>query len=52
MFVLEEYGGLGLDFLYNVIFIEEIGRFGLNGIGFLLYFDIVVFYLLRLGIEE
>jgi acyl-CoA dehydrogenase len=50
--VSEEYGGLGLDFLYNVILTEEIGRLGLNGIGFPLHSDIVVPYLSRLGTEE
>ena len=50
--VSEEYGGLGLDYLYNVIVTEEIGKLGLNGLGFPLHSDIVVPYLSRLGSEE
>lgn len=30
----EEYGGLGADFLYSTVVIEEVGRLGLTGIGF------------------
>lgn len=30
----EEYGGLGADFLYSAVVIEEISRLGLTGIGF------------------
>eukprot|EP01030_Chromulinospumella_sphaerica_P017637 gene17637-17472_t len=36
----EEYGGLGADFLYSTVVIEEIGRLGLTGIGFSLHSDI------------
>ncbi len=50
--VPEEYGGLGLDFLYNTIVTEEIGRLGLNGIGWQLHSDIAVPYIERLGTEE
>ena len=50
--VPEEYGGLGLDFLYNTIVTEEIGRLGLNGLGWQLHSDIAVPYITRLGTEE
>ncbi|VFT31447.1 putative acyl-CoA dehydrogenase [Pseudomonas aeruginosa] len=36
----EEYGGMGADFLYSAVVIEEIGRAGLTGIGFSLHSDI------------
>ncbi len=37
----EAYGGLGADFLYSAVVIEEISRLGLTGIGFSLHSDIV-----------
>jgi len=33
----EEYGGIGCDFLYSAIVIEEIARSGCSGIGFPLH---------------
>ena len=47
----EEYGGLGADFLYSAVVIEEIGRLGLTGIGFSLHSDIVAPYILHYGSE-
>jgi len=47
----EEYGGLGADFLYSAVVIEEISRLGLTGIGFSLHSDIVAPYLLHYGSE-
>lgn len=41
----EEYGGVGVDFRYNVIVNEEITRQGLSGIGFGLHSDIAVPYI-------
>lgn len=47
----EEYGGMGADFLYSAIVIEEISRCGLSGIGFSLHSDIVAPYILHYGSE-
>src|SRR5690554_4919271 len=43
--VTEEYGGVGVDYLYNTIISEEIARMGLSGIGFGLHSDIAVPYI-------
>lgn len=51
LYLLEEYGGMGVDFFYSVVVIEEIGWVGLIGIGFFLYLDIVVFYIFYYGSE-
>ncbi|MCO7554857.1 acyl-CoA dehydrogenase family protein [Metapseudomonas otitidis] len=48
----EAYGGVGADFLYSTVVIEEIGRLGLTGIGFSLHSDIVAPYILHYGSEE
>ncbi len=50
--VPEAYGGLGLDFRYNAIVSEEIGRYGLSGLGFGLHSDITVPYLINHGSEQ
>ncbi|WP_308724993.1 acyl-CoA dehydrogenase family protein [Metapseudomonas otitidis] len=47
----EAYGGVGADFLYSTVVIEEIGRLGLTGIGFSLHSDIVAPYILHYGSE-
>ncbi len=47
----EQYGGMGVDFLYSAVVIEEIARLGLSGIGFSLHSDIVAPYLLHYGSE-
>ncbi len=47
----EEYGGLGADFLYSTVVMEEVGRLGLTGIGFSLHSDIVAPYILHYGSE-
>jgi acyl-CoA dehydrogenase len=47
----EEYGGMGADFLYTTVVIEEISRLGLTGIGFSLHSDIVAPYILHYGSE-
>ncbi|AZF03716.1 acyl-CoA dehydrogenase family protein [Pseudomonas sp. R5-89-07] len=49
--VPEAYGGLGADFLYSAVVIEEISRLGLTGIGFSLHSDIVAPYILHYGSE-
>jgi len=46
--VPEEYGGMGLDFLYNVVFDEELAKLGLSGPGGMaLHNDITVPYLVK-----
>lgn len=47
----EEYGGVGVDFRYNVIVNEEITRQGLSGIGWGLHSDIAVPYIYNYGTE-
>ncbi len=50
--VPEEYGGMGVDFLYSAVVIEEQSRLGLSGVGFSLHSDIVAPYILHYGSEE
>jgi len=45
--VPEQYGGMGLDFLYNTVLDEEQSKLGLMGPGFGLHNDITVPYLVR-----
>ncbi|TYB76288.1 acyl-CoA dehydrogenase family protein [Bizionia myxarmorum] len=47
----EKYGGSGLDFSFSALFIEELGREGITGVGFSLHSDIVAPYLLKYGTE-
>src|SRR5690554_2955983 len=47
----ETYGGSGLDFSFNALFIEQLGREGVNGPGFSLHSDIVAPYILKWGTE-
>lgn len=47
----ERYGGSGLDFSYNALFIEEMAKEGINGPGFSLHSDIVAPYILKYGTE-
>jgi len=49
----EQYGGFGVDFRYNCIVDEEIGRSGLSGLTtFLMHSDIVCEYILHYGNER
>jgi alkylation response protein AidB-like acyl-CoA dehydrogenase len=48
----EEYGGLGCDFRYSAVLMEEISRAGCSGIGWPLHSDIVMPYILNWGTEE
>ncbi|MFP5429658.1 MAG: acyl-CoA dehydrogenase family protein [Gammaproteobacteria bacterium] len=48
----EQYGGVGADYLYSAIVMEEISRLGLTGIGFGLHTDIVAPYIEHYGSEE
>lgn len=50
--VPEEYGGLGLDYLFDVIVFEEIARCGYTGPGFLIHCDLVATYVKSFGSEE
>jgi acyl-CoA dehydrogenase len=50
--VPEEFGGLGADFLYNVVVDEEIARRGLSGIGWGLHSDIAAPYIVNYGTME
>ncbi|TDE03591.1 acyl-CoA dehydrogenase family protein [Flavobacterium hiemivividum] len=47
----EKYGGGGLDFSFNALFIEEFAKKGISGPGFSLHSDIVAPYLLKYGTE-
>lgn len=50
--VPKEYGGLGLDYLYDVVVFEELWRVGASGPGFLIHTDLVATYILSFGTEE
>jgi len=50
--VPEEYGGVGADFRYNAIILEECSAAGLTGIGWGLHSDIAVPYIIRYGTEK
>jgi acyl-CoA dehydrogenase len=50
--VPEEYGGPGLDFLFNMVVTEEISHANLSGIGWGLHSDIAVPYITNYGTEE
>jgi len=47
----EIYGGGGLDFTFNALFIEALAKKGITGPGFSLHSDIVAPYLLYYGTE-
>jgi acyl-CoA dehydrogenase len=50
--VPEEHGGLGLDYLFDVVVFEELWRVGASGPGFLIHTDLVATYILSFGTEE
>ena len=50
--VPEEYGGLELDYLFDVVVFEELWRVGASGPGFLIHTDLVATYILSFGTEE
>jgi len=50
--VPEEYGGPGLDYLFDVVVFEELWRVGASGPGFLIHTDLVATYILSFGTEE
>lgn len=45
----EAYGGAGVDFKYNAIFTEELGRAGITGPGFGVHSDMAASYILNFG---
>lgn len=49
--VPEEYGGLGLDYLFDVVVFEELWRAGASGPGFLIHTDLVATYINSFGTE-
>ncbi len=48
----QEYGGMGLDFSFSALIVEELSKTGCTGPGFFLHSDIVAPYLLKYGTEE
>lgn len=48
----EEYGGLGLDYLFDVVVFEEMAKSGFTGPGFLIHCDLVATYIKSFGTEE
>lgn len=48
----EQYGGLELDYLFDVIVFEEMARSGFTGPGFLIHCDLVATYIKSFGTEE
>ncbi|MGO9769847.1 MAG: acyl-CoA dehydrogenase family protein [Roseiarcus sp.] len=47
--VPEQYGGLGLDYLFDVVVFEELWRVGASGPGFLIHTDLVATYIRSFG---
>jgi alkylation response protein AidB-like acyl-CoA dehydrogenase len=50
--VPEEYGGMGLDYLFDVVVFEEMARAGATGPGFMIHTDLVATYIKSFGSEE
>ena len=48
----EKYGGIGADWLYSVVVIEEITRANVTGPGFMVHSEMVAPYILAWGTEE
>lgn len=48
----EEYGGLGLDYLFDVVVFEELWKVGASGPGFLIHTDLVATYINSFGTED
>ena len=47
----EEYGGLGADYLFDVVVFEEMARSGFTGPGFMIHCDLVATYIKSFGSE-
>jgi alkylation response protein AidB-like acyl-CoA dehydrogenase len=50
--VPETYGGLGLDYLFDVVVFEEMARSGFTGPGFMIHCDLVATYVHSFGTDE
>ena len=50
--VPEEYGGLGLDYLYQVLVVEEMAKGGFSGPGFYIHSEMAATYIVSAGSEE
>src|SRR3546814_1153258 len=50
--VPEEYGGLGLDYLFDAVVYEELWRVGASGPGFLIHNDLGAAHILLFGSGE
>ena len=48
----EEYGGIGADYLFDVVVFEEMARSGFTGPGFMIHCDLVATYIKSFGTEE
>lgn len=48
----EEFGGVGGDYRFGVVVLEEIARLNVTGLGFTMHSDIVALYLLAYGADE
>jgi alkylation response protein AidB-like acyl-CoA dehydrogenase len=49
--VPEQYGGIGADYLFDVVVFEEIARSGFTGPGFLIHCDLVSTYITSFGTQ-
>jgi acyl-CoA dehydrogenase len=49
--VPEVYGGLGADYLFDVVVFEEMARSGFSGPGFMIHCDLVATYIASFGSE-
>ena len=49
--VPEEYGGIGADYLFDVVVFEEMARSGYTGPGFMIHCDLVATYIASFGSE-
>jgi alkylation response protein AidB-like acyl-CoA dehydrogenase len=49
--VPEAYGGIGADYLFDVVVFEEIARSGFTGPGFMIHCDLVATYIATFGTE-
>ena len=50
--VPEDYGGVGADYLYDVVVFEEMARSGFTGPGFMIHCDLVATYIKSFGTEQ
>lgn len=50
--ISEEFGGVGVDFLFNVVITEELARAGTTGPGFAVHSEMVAPYINAFGTDE